>query len=136
MENATKALIIAGAVLLTILVISFGLIIINQVTGIFNGNGFSRAEISAFNAEYQKYEGTRVSGTTVNSMLQAVVANNLTQDDDARKITVKSGGSEGISVSTTANSIGTKALTSATYTVEITTYNSQGFASEITVTKN
>ncbi len=87
MENASKALIIAGAILLAILIISLGILIYNQAAGIVNSNSMSDVEITQFNAQFTQYQGTQ-SGTSVRSLLQEVLSNNMTQDDDDRKVEV------------------------------------------------
>ena len=87
MENASKALIIAGAILLAILIISLGILIYNQAAGIVNSNSMSDVEITQFNAQFTQYQGTQ-SGTSVRSLLQEVLSNNMTQDDEDRKVEV------------------------------------------------
>ena len=87
MENASKALIIAGAILLAILIISLGILIYNQAAGIANGNAMSEVEITQFNTQFTQYEG-RQSGTTVRSLLQKVISNNLNADDSSKKVKV------------------------------------------------
>ena len=87
MENASKALIIAGAILLAILIISLGILIYNQAAGIVNSNSMSDVEITQFNAQFTQYQGTQ-SGTSVRALLQEVLSNNMTQDDDDRKVSV------------------------------------------------
>ena len=87
MENASKALIIAGAILLAILIISLGILIYNQAAGIVNSNSMSDVEITQFNAQFTQYQGTQ-SGTSVRSLLQEVLSNNMTQDDNDRKVEV------------------------------------------------
>ena len=79
MENASKALIIAGAILLAILIISLGILIYNQAAGIANGNAMSEVDITQFNTQFTQYEGKQ-SGTTVRSLLQKVISSNLNQD--------------------------------------------------------
>ena len=69
MENASKALIIAGAILLAILIISLGILIYNQAAGIVNSNSMSDVEITQFNAQFTQYQGTQ-SGTSVRALLQ------------------------------------------------------------------
>lgn len=113
MENASKALIIAGAILLAILIISLGIMIYNQAAGVVNNNAMSEVEIQQFNQKFTQYEGEHVRGATVNSMLQAVLANNLSQDSDERKITVSGSTSLGITDTTI-----TKVPTGSTYKVE------------------
>ena len=95
MENASKALIIAGAILLAILIISLGIMIYNQASGVVNNNAMSEVEIQQFNEKFTQYEGDRVKGATVNTMLQAVLANNVSADDDNRRIEVTINRGEG-----------------------------------------
>ena len=59
MENASKALIIAGAILLAILLISLGIYIFSQAQNVVNDSGFSKAEIQTFNNQFLKYEGVQ-----------------------------------------------------------------------------
>ena len=59
MENASKALIIAGAILLAILLISLGIMIFNQAQDTVDNSGMSQAEITAFNNKFLKYEGNQ-----------------------------------------------------------------------------
>ena len=88
MENASKALIIAGAILLAILIISLGILIYNQASGIVNGNTMDSVEISEFNTQFTQYEGTK-SGTQVRSLAQVVLSNNVSQDDASKRVTFK-----------------------------------------------
>ena len=44
MENASKALIIAGAILLAILIISLGIVIYNQAAGVVNTDQLNSVE--------------------------------------------------------------------------------------------
>lgn len=116
MENASKALIIAGAILLAILIITLGILVFNQAKGVIDGNAMSDIEIQQFNAKFTQYEGTRVRGATVNSMLQTVLANNTSVDDDNRKVEVKMGGSVVMSKNSSSMPT-TKANTGAIYEV-------------------
>ena len=76
MENASKALIIAGAILLAIVIISLGLIVVNNVRDTVDKTNMSEQEIQAFNAKFTAYEGDKVSGSRVNSLIQKVIATN------------------------------------------------------------
>ena len=88
MENASKALIIAGAILLAILLISLGIMIFNQASNTVSNSGMSEAEITAFNNKFTKYEGKQ-SGNMVKSMIQEVLANNAKASNEERKVKVK-----------------------------------------------
>ena len=84
MENASKALIIAGAILLAILLISLGIMIYTQAQDTVNNSGMSDAEIQAFNSKFLKYEGSAQKGTVVKSMVQEILANNA---ESSNKVT-------------------------------------------------
>lgn len=136
MENASKALIIAGAILLAILIISLGIMIFNQAAGVVNNNAMSETEITQFNSKFTQYEGKNVRGATVNSMLQAVLTNNVSQDSDDRKVTITGVGAMAKDA-TALNE--TKAETGSTYTVTITygtAGGSKGLVQTINVAKN
>lgn len=75
MENASKALIIAGAILLAILIISLGIMIYSQASNAINNGGMSDAEVTAFNQKFTKYQGHQ-KGSTVRTLVQEVMSNN------------------------------------------------------------
>ncbi|MEI3356131.1 MAG: hypothetical protein V8R81_03530 [Clostridia bacterium] len=60
MENASKALIIAGAILLAILIISLGIMIYNQASGVVNNNSMTEVEVTTFNQKFEQYLGDKV----------------------------------------------------------------------------
>ncbi len=84
MENASKALIIAGAILLAILLISLGIMIFNQAQGTVNNSGMSEAEITAFNNKFLKYEGDQ-NASVVKSLINEVTASNA---ENGKQVTV------------------------------------------------
>ena len=91
MENASKALIIAGAILLAILIISLGIMIYNQSSGVVNNNAVGEVDISTFNNKFTQYEGDKVRGAQVNALLQQIQSNNITYkaDGNSRQVSVK-----------------------------------------------
>ena len=89
MENASKALIIAGAILLAILIISLGIMIYQQAAGVVNTNSMSEVEINSFNQRFTQYEGTNIRGAQVNALLNQIQMNNVTyQEDTTRQVSV------------------------------------------------
>ena len=76
MENASKALIIAGAILISILIVTLGVIIYNNVSGIASGTNLDSQEITAHNSPFEGYFGDYVSGSNVKALLTQVQANN------------------------------------------------------------
>lgn len=90
MENATKALLIAAAVLVAIIIISLGVSIVTSARDQINqsSNALDSAEVEAFNSKFKTYEGASVSGTKVRSLANAVIQSNQSQEDDSRKIEI------------------------------------------------
>ena len=88
MENASKALIIAGAILLAILLISLGIMIFTQAQDTVTNSGMSEAEAQSFNSKFTKYEGD-IKGTMVKSLVQEVLSNNGNENNTERKVKMK-----------------------------------------------
>lgn len=84
MENASKALIIAGAILLAILLISLGILIFNQAQDTVNNSGMTQAQITAFNNKFLKYEGVQ-NASVIKSLINEVITVNA--DDSTPNIT-------------------------------------------------
>ncbi len=85
MENASKALIIAGAILLSILIISLGIMIFNQARGVVDSNAMDEVAVSSFNQKFTQYEGDNIRGANVNALINSLVQNNLTNSGDESK---------------------------------------------------
>lgn len=82
MENASKALIIAGAILISILLISIGIILINSGRDVTE-TGTSRMQsqkIQTFNAQFTSYEGTK-KGSELRGLNSVVQASNATDSE-------------------------------------------------------
>ena len=86
MENASKALIIAGAILLSILIISLGIWIYTSAQQTVNEAGnMDEQTITAFNNKFTASLGKSVGGSEVNALIQTVRANNQTACVDGSK---------------------------------------------------
>jgi len=91
MENASKALIIAGAILLSILIIGIGMFIYNQATQTIQKANLSGQEVTAYNSEFEQYEGTR-SGSDARQLCDLVRNHNKQYaDDESRHVQVVEG---------------------------------------------
>ena len=102
MENASKALIIAGAILLSILIIGLGMAIYQQAAGAMNGANMDPTKIQAYNSEFLNYEGTQ-SGTQVRALLDTVRSHNLAHTDDpSLNVTVMTSTAAGVTAAPTA----------------------------------
>ena len=127
MENASKALIIAGAILLAILLISLGIMIFNQAQDTVNNSGMSQAEITAFNNKFLKYEGSNKKGSEVKSLINEVISSNSDPNNTSRKVQVEGAGN----TTATENPKTSGVQTTQSYTVELTYAN--GVVSKITI---
>ena len=88
MENASKALVIAGAILISILLITIGIFLINSGRDVANSgkNAMSSSAIQAFNSQFTQYEGTGKSYSEVKQLLDTIVSSNASH---ANQVAVK-----------------------------------------------
>ena len=77
MENASKALIIAGAIILAILIIGLGMAVFNQAKDAITGSNMDSEKIGAINSKYEEYLGTKVKGSKVRTLCDVIRNNNL-----------------------------------------------------------
>ena len=87
MENASKALLIAGAILICILLIGVGMLVYNgAINGIDQGIASMDANAKeAFNTQFTQYEGKK-SGSNVRALIGNVISNNSANKDVEGKI--------------------------------------------------
>lgn len=139
MENATKALLIAAAVLVAILIISLGLVVYNMAAESVNNNSsLSAQEIQAFNDQFTQYEGENVRGTRVNSLLKTALNNNITQQQEGNEgkivtITASAGCTVAINLSEKTM---TKADSSKMYKVVVKLDGPGGLVKTIEISEN
>ncbi len=136
MENASKALIIAGAILLAILIISLGIMIYQQAAGVVNSNAMTEVELQQFNQKFTQYVGTNVRGATVRAMAQSVLSNNMSADSADRQVELTGA----ITMAEDATSVDTSGIKNgSTYTVK-ETYSDKGgdkgLVKSISITEN
>lgn len=128
MENASKALIIAGAILISILLISVGVMVMNS-TGNMQGqveDEMTQQAIQTFNAKFTAYEGEK-KGSQVRSLMGIV--DSLKGTSGGHTVTVKYNNTEVSNPGT----LSSKVKSTATYTIEVKT-DEQGYVNEIDIT--
>lgn len=92
MENASKALIIAGAILLAISIIGIGMFIYSKSATTIQGTDFSTEQVAAYNQKFDNYLGTQ-SGSNVRALCDTIRNHNLSNTDDLSKQIVVTKGS-------------------------------------------
>lgn len=92
MENASKALIMAGSILIAIIIISLGIMVFkNMSNSVNNQANLTKQQIAAFNSKITPYLGESVSGSQVNALMQLVRTINAkakNEQDTSKTITV------------------------------------------------
>lgn len=123
MENASKALLIAGSVLIVILIIGVGMLVYQSIQGLITEgvNQMTNQEKDLFNAQFKQYEG-RMNGANVKALQSKVNNNNSILDDenDPKYVTMTV---EGGSINT-----------ARTYNVVVTDSDGDGLVDTINVT--
>ena len=139
MENASKALIIAGAILLSILIISLGIMIFNQASGVVDSNAMDEVAVSSFNQKFQQYEGNNVRGANVNALINTIIQNNLTNAGDSSKqivITTSTSNWNGTAYGSATTAQTTKsgsAMTGKSYKVEFEADTKSGYITKVKI---
>lgn len=89
MENASKALIIAGAILISILLIGVGIIVMNAINDpVARAGDASKSQaIEIFNAKFTAYTG-EVKGSALRSVISTINSSNGT--DSEHKVSLRS----------------------------------------------
>ena len=87
MENASKALIIAGAILLAIAIIGVGMLVFSNARDAISDTGMTKEQVAVYNSTFTNYQGTQ-RGSNVKTMCNTIVTHNLTATDDSEKVQV------------------------------------------------
>ena len=92
MENASKALIIAGAILLSIAIIGVGMFVFNSVSDtITDSSDLTGEQADAYNQEFINYTGTLdrvLRGTQVKQLCDRVSSHNRNAIDASQLIAI------------------------------------------------
>lgn len=132
MENATKALLIAAAILIAILIISLSLVVYRMAAETVGSVNLSEAEMAEFNGKFDSVAGSRVSGAGVNALLSTVMSHNRQAASSGEPtVTVVDGCSSGAKVDMTAGTI-SKVRTGAYFAVDLS-YDANGLVTTITI---
>ena len=141
MENASKALIIAGAILISILLISVGIIVMNAINDPISQAGSSAESqaIEIFNSKFTAYIGSELDYNAVKSLFSTITAVNGSAEvkaDANRKIIINKGATSSEAAPSKASDL----KKSATYKVEIEDLkpdkNVDGYYESVTINKN
>ena len=107
MENASKALIIAGAILLSILIIAIGMYIYNSSQNSISeaGSQIDAQERQNFNQQWDMYEGKQ-SGSNVRALISKLASNAKANEDDDSRLPDLEYSADGSAATTVTSAVG------------------------------
>lgn len=153
MDNASKALIIAGAILIAVMLVSLGVMLYNTAAGVAESTtGTVEAlGVEGFNAQFNQYTGLRKRAAVAQGLVDKVIANNANGETTIGIILKKGTGYSGtlskefttaISAVTGTGGTLTNTLTElrntittkdTIYNISVTKYDASGAISELTI---
>lgn len=146
MENASKALIIAGSILVAIMIVAMGVTIFNKARGSADTTSLDSAEITMFNQKFERFAGDSQSGSNVKSLISFAISNASTNKDEPSKLpyVINNDKHSHDAKPTDGSSTYTSMLgkirgdikATASYNVTITYNDASGFIKEIIIEKN
>lgn len=144
MENASKALLIAGAILIVILLIAVGMMVYQGAQGSINKaiGSMSSTEKDIHNKQFESYMGQKVSGSNLKTLYSKIISNNSNEDNVQVNISkfstdgTISGPNNTMITSAELSSSMSNIKTSASVTYSVTAEYSDGVITKITITKN
>lgn len=87
MENATKALLIAAAIIIAVVLITITVAVLGQGSTMVQENSdMTGVQVSAYNSEFEAYIGDRVTGSKVKQLINTINQHNRNAEDDSKKI--------------------------------------------------
>ncbi len=144
MENASKALILAGSILIALIIISLGIMMFyNYSNSLKNNPSLDKQTITAFNHMIEPYIGKNKSGSQVNTLInKAISINNNAKiaGGSMQYVNMTIDGDVVTSYNTSDHTVtidnDIKAVTGKFYNVEPTYNPDTGLINTITVTTN
>lgn len=138
MENATKALLIAAAILIAIVIITLGVFVLGKGSTLVKENSdMSSVEVSTYNDKFENYCGSNIRGSNVRQLISTVNQHNRTYAGDVSKqitLTLSGDGSATLGATNTSYSIDA-IKTGYAYDVEATYDNGSSLITSIAIKK-
>ncbi len=133
MENASKALIIAGAIILAILIIALGMAVFNMASQPAQeaAGSIESQAAQAFNSKFDPYIKMNTTGSSVRSLYDVVRQNNVTNAADESMMVSIDGATAAADINTKRAAI----QTGKRYDVTAEYSTSTGYITAITVTE-
>ena len=131
MENATKALLIAAAILIAIVLVSIGVFVLRQGQSAVGSVNMSEAEILSFNSKFTTYDGTQ-RGSNVNALLDRIAISNREQLE-AGGVSISITGDSDAELTTDQKQVKKKVATNGYFTITSKDTNNDGIIDTIDI---
>ena len=136
MENASKALLIAAAILVVLIIMAIGMAVVQQVNNARTNANLDSTQIEAFNSKWEAYRGINKTASEVQSVFSAAIANNASEKKLGTNRFVTVTGLTGLNISGSATALTTTVPNSVSngsnYSISLT-YGDNGLVSTITI---
>ena len=132
MENASKALIIAAAILLAIAIITIGVVVIRVSQSSVTNVNINEQEVMAFNSKFDTYLGERSTANQIRSLMSTINASNASEANGQKRF-VTFGNANGSD--TKPETYNVTFSSSKTYKIEAV-YADSGYIKAITYAEN
>ena len=136
MENASKALLIAGAILVVILIIAVGMIVYNSSKGTIDEaiSQMSSTEKETFNSQFKQLAGNNRNGSQLSMLLDKIESNNTTYDGTGKVIAVNYANNKDDTPSkSTVKDIRDDLVSSRSYKIAVDDTNGDGLVDTVSV---
>lgn len=138
MENASKALIIAGAILISIVLVSVGVIVVNSLNPDQAVSEMTQQEVNTFNSKFNNSTGDNRLGSVAKTLISTVMTNNAAAGTDTSNQVAITFAEGSLTASTDASALSAarnKIVNSARYDITVTETHANGKVKTITITK-
>ncbi len=136
MENASKALIIAGAILIAIVLLTVGVVVVNSFNPDDAIGEVDQRTKEVFNSKFVSNSGENVRGSAVKTLLSNVISSNASnKDENSKQISVTVDGANSTNDSNKISEIRRDINTSHKYTVTLS-YADNGLVNSIDIADN
>ena len=108
--------------------------IFNTAQDTTRNSGMNQAQVSSFNNKFTKYEGEKIKGSEVKSLIQEIIASNGDENNiNAGRVIEVAGG---VVTGTNTALVSSGIKVTSTYTVSVTGHTADGYISQIKITEN
>lgn len=138
MENASKALIIAGAILISIVLVSVGVIVVNSLSPDQAVDEMTQQEVNTFNSKFTNSIGDNRLGSVARTLISTVITNNASYASDTSNQVAITFSDASLSASTDASALSAarnKIINNARYDITVTENHPNGKVKTITIVK-